>query len=53
MKRFSDLQFVEFLDGVSARVTYGDYELSVVNTLGHMVADRVCTRLQYLKVIKW
>ena len=34
MKQFSDLQFVKFLDGVSARVTYGDYELSVVNHSG-------------------
>ena len=34
MKRFSDLQFVEFLDGVSARVVYGDYELSVVKHSG-------------------
>ena len=34
MKRFGDLQFVEFLDGVSARVTYGDYELSVVRHSG-------------------
>ena len=30
MKQFSDLQFVKFLDGVSATVTYGEYELSVV-----------------------
>ena len=30
MKQFSDLQFVKFLDGVSARVSYGDYELWVV-----------------------
>ena len=30
MKQFNDLQFVKFLDGVSATVTYGDYELSVV-----------------------
>ena len=34
MKQFSDLQFVKFLDGISARVTYGDYELSVVNHSG-------------------
>ena len=30
MKQFNDLQFVKFLDGVSAIVTYGDYELSIV-----------------------
>ena len=30
MKQFNDLQFVKFLDGVSATVTYGDYELSIV-----------------------
>ena len=30
MKQFNDLQFVKFLDGVSASVTYGNYELSVV-----------------------
>ena len=30
MEQFNDLQFVKFLDGVSATVTYGDYELSVV-----------------------
>ena len=30
MENFSDLQFTKFLDGVSATVTYGDYELSVV-----------------------
>ena len=30
MKQFNDLQLVKFLDGVSATVTYGDYELSVV-----------------------
>lgn len=29
-RKFDDLQFVEFLDGVSATVTYGEYELSVV-----------------------
>ena len=30
MEKFDDLQFVKFLDGVSATVTYGEYELSVV-----------------------
>ena len=30
MEKFEDLQFVKFLDGVSATVTYGEYELSVV-----------------------
>ena len=30
MEQFSELQFTKFLDGVSATVTYGDYELSVV-----------------------
>ena len=30
MENFSDLQFVKFLDGVSATATYGEYELSVV-----------------------
>ena len=30
MENFNDLQFVKFLDGVSATVTYGEYELSVV-----------------------
>ena len=30
MEQFNDLQFVKFLDGVSATVTYGDYELSIV-----------------------
>ena len=34
MENFSDLQFVKFLDGVSARVVYGDYELSVVKHSG-------------------
>ena len=30
MEQFSGLQFTKFLDGVSATVTSGDYELSVV-----------------------
>ena len=30
MEKFDDLQFVKFLDGVSATATYGEYELSVV-----------------------
>ena len=30
VENFNDLQFTKFLDGVSATVTYGDYELSVV-----------------------
>ena len=30
MEKFEDLQFVKFLDGVSATATYGEYELSVV-----------------------
>ena len=30
MENFNDLPFVKFLDGVSATVTYGEYELSVV-----------------------
>ena len=30
MEQFNELQFTKFLDGVSATVTYGDYELSVV-----------------------
>tara|TARA_B100001093_G_scaffold403726_1_gene391793 strand:+ start:249 stop:521 length:273 start_codon:yes stop_codon:yes gene_type:complete len=30
VETFDDLQFTKFLDGVSATVTYGDYELSVV-----------------------
>ena len=34
MEKFDDLQFVEFLDGVSARAVYGDYELSVVRHSG-------------------
>tara|TARA_Y100001972_G_C7565973_1_gene284152 strand:- start:578 stop:841 length:264 start_codon:yes stop_codon:yes gene_type:complete len=34
MEKFSDLQFVKFLDGVSARAVYGDYELSVVRHSG-------------------
>ena len=34
MENFSDLQFTKFLDGVSATVTYGDYELSVVRHSG-------------------
>ena len=34
MENFSDLQFVKFLDGVSATVVYGDYELSVVRHSG-------------------
>ena len=34
MENFSDLQFTKFLDGVSASVTYGDYELSVVKHSG-------------------
>ena len=34
MENFSDLQFTKFLDGVSATVTYGDYELSVVKHSG-------------------
>ena len=34
MENFSDLQFVKFLDGVSARAVYGDYELSVVRHSG-------------------
>lgn len=33
-RKFDDLQFVEFLDGVSATVTYGEYELSVVKHSG-------------------
>ena len=34
MEKFDDLQFVKFLDGVSARASYGDYELSVVRHSG-------------------
>lgn len=34
MEKFEDLQFVKFLDGVSATVTYGEYELSVVKHSG-------------------
>ena len=34
MENFNDLQFTKFLDGVSATVTYGDYELSVVKHSG-------------------
>ena len=34
METFDDLQFVKFLDGVSATVTYGEYELSVVKHSG-------------------
>lgn len=32
--KFSDLKFNDFLDGVSARVTFGDYDLSVVRHSG-------------------
>ena len=32
--KFSDLKFNDFLDGVSARVTFGDYDLSVVQHSG-------------------
>lgn len=32
--KFSDLKFNDFHDGVSARVTFGDYELSVVRHSG-------------------
>ena len=34
MEKFDDLQFVKFLDGVSATATYGEYELSVVRHSG-------------------
>ena len=34
MENFSDLQFVKFLDGVSATAKYGEYELSVVRHSG-------------------
>ena len=34
MEKFDDLQFVKFLDGVSATTTYGEYELSVVRHSG-------------------
>lgn len=34
MEKFDDLEFVKFLDGVSARAVYGDYELSVVRHSG-------------------
>ena len=34
MEKFEDLQFVKFLDGVSATATYGEYELSVVRHSG-------------------
>ena len=34
MEKFDDLEFVKFLDGVSARAVYGDYELSVVRYSG-------------------
>ena len=34
METFDDLQFVKFLDGVSATATYGEYELSVVRHSG-------------------
>ena len=34
IEKFDDLQFVKFLDGVSARAVYGDYELSVVRHSG-------------------
>lgn len=30
MEKFDDLEFDKFLDGIIARVVYGDYELSVV-----------------------
>jgi len=32
--KFSDLKFNDFLDGVSTRVTFGDYDLSVVRHSG-------------------
>ena len=34
MEKFDDLEFVKFLDGVSATATYGEYELSVVRHSG-------------------
>ena len=34
MEKFDDLQFVKFLDGVSATATYGEYELSVARHSG-------------------
>ena len=34
MENFSDLQFVKFLDGVSATAKYCEYELSVVRHSG-------------------
>ena len=34
MEKFDDLQFVKFLDGVSATATHGEYELSVVKHSG-------------------
>lgn len=30
MENFSDLKFHKFMDGIAASVTYGEYELSVV-----------------------
>ena len=30
MKQFNDLQFVKLYDGVQAKTTYGEYELSVI-----------------------
>ena len=30
MQQFSDLKFHKFMDGIAANVTYGEYELSVV-----------------------
>jgi len=34
MEKFGDLEFVDFLDGVSARAVYGEYELSVIRHSG-------------------
>jgi len=30
MEKFEDLKFHKFMDGIAANVTYGEYELSVV-----------------------
>ena len=34
MEKFDDLEFDKFLDGIIARVVYGDYELSVAKHSG-------------------
>ena len=54
MENFNDLQFVKFLDGVSATVTYGEYELSVVKHSGSYGGKQMdCMKSVCSRVMIW